>query len=105
MIADGEAVIGGECADDACFDLFDSADFQECIEFFGRDSQYHALLRFGEPDFPGSQSLIFKRSLFQFYIRACLCSHLAYGRGEATTATISDCRIEWTITRLANRIS
>src|SRR5215831_12430095 len=66
----------------------------------GRNGEHHALLRFGEPDFPGGQPLVFERRVCQFNLCSCPGSHLANGRGEAARATVGDGVVEVEVTRL-----
>ena len=53
MIADDQAMITCECADDAGFDLLDGADIQQRLKVCMWNGQHHTFLRFREPDFPG----------------------------------------------------
>src|SRR5216683_7646362 len=66
----------------------------------GRNGEHHALLRLGEPDFPGGQPLVFERRVCQFNPGACCRSHLADRRGEAARAAVGDGVVKAEVARL-----
>src|SRR5260370_24684432 len=104
MIADDQAMITGECADDTGFDLLDGTDIQQRAKVCRWNGQHHTLLRFREPDFPGGQSLIFEWGTFKFDASAGLRRHLANRRGETASAAVGDGRVELAVTRLDNHV-
>src|SRR5947209_560693 len=87
-IANYQALVTGEDADNAGLNLLDGANIEQLLDVFRRNCQYHALLGLRKPDFPGSQSLIFKWGLFQFDIGSRLSAHFANSRGETARTTI-----------------
>ncbi len=59
-----------------------------------RHRQRHALLRLGEPDFPGFQPGIFERHLCQIHPRPDVLAHLAHRAGQPARAAIGDGMVE-----------
>ena len=56
----------------------------------GRHGQHHALLGFGEPDFPGRQAGVFERHVAQVDVGADAAGHLAHRRGKPARAAVGD---------------
>ena len=89
-VVQSQTTPGFKVANTNCFDILANANLLEVGPVGRRYGQDHPLLGLAEPDFPGTQTGIFKGHDFQLHVCAQAFGHFAHGRRESTCAAIGD---------------
>ena len=93
-----------ESPEDCGFNDFCLTYFHEFIQILRWDSDDHALLCLGEPDFPRREPFVFQRNTFEVHFCTYLFPHLSDSGREPASPTIGDGAIQIPISCLQQSI-